>query len=94
MAVLPSQGAILCIGSARLLLTAQAVLAAIVVLVVYASEHCRPTEVRMSLLIPVLAEAPHEIMFFWRMRAWTDFLQMVGTFFLTLFLSIEVRRID
>jgi hypothetical protein len=48
----------------------------------------------MSLLFPVLAEAPHEIMFFWRMRAWTDFLQMVGTFFLTLFLSIEVRRID
>jgi hypothetical protein len=29
-------------------------------------------------------------MFFWHMRAWTDFLQMTGTFFLTLLFSIEV----
>lgn len=29
-------------------------------------------------------------MFFWRMRAWTDFAQMTGTFILTLFFSIEV----
>lgn len=40
--------------------------------------------------LPVLAEAPHEFMFFWHMRAWTDFLQMTGTFFLTLLFSIEV----
>lgn len=29
-------------------------------------------------------------MFFWRMGAWTDFLQMVGTFMLTLFFSVEL----
>ncbi|WVQ78791.1 hypothetical protein IAT38_000882 [Cryptococcus sp. DSM 104549] len=52
----------------------KAVLAAIVTLVVYA----------------ILHEAPHEIMLFWRLGAWTDFLQMVGTFFLTLFFSIEL----
>ncbi|KAL7424649.1 hypothetical protein Q5752_000333 [Cryptotrichosporon argae] len=52
----------------------KAVLAAIITLVVYA----------------ILAEAPHEIAFFWRMRAWTDFAQMTGTFFLTLFFSIEL----
>jgi hypothetical protein len=40
--------------------------------------------------LPVLAEAPHEFMFFWHMRAWTDFLQMTGTFILTLLFSIEV----
>ncbi|RSH94758.1 hypothetical protein EHS25_004564 [Saitozyma podzolica] len=51
----------------------KAVLAAIITLVVYA----------------ILAEAPHEFMFFWHMRAWTDFLQMTGTFILTLLFSIE-----
>ena len=39
----------------------------------------------------VLAEAPHEFLFFWRMRAWTDFALMTGTFILTLCFSIEVR---
>lgn len=29
-------------------------------------------------------------MFLWRMRAWTDFLQMTGTFVLTILFSIEV----
>ncbi|RXK40370.1 endoplasmic reticulum protein [Tremella mesenterica] len=52
----------------------KSVLAAIIALVVYA----------------ILAEAPHEIIFFWKMGAWTDFLQMTGTFFLTLFFSIEL----
>ncbi|KAK8861653.1 hypothetical protein IAR55_002476 [Kwoniella newhampshirensis] len=52
----------------------KAVLAAIITLVVYA----------------ILAEAPHEIIYFWKMRAWTDFLQMTGTFFLTLVFSIEL----
>ncbi|KAE8539601.1 hypothetical protein D1P53_003535 [Cryptococcus gattii VGV] len=52
----------------------KAVLAAIVTVVVYA----------------ILNEAPHEILYFWRMGAWTDFLQMVGTFFLTLCFSIEL----
>ncbi|KAK4689920.1 hypothetical protein P7C73_g207, partial [Tremellales sp. Uapishka_1] len=52
----------------------KAILASVIVLVVYA----------------ILAEAPHDILFFWRMRAWTDFLQMTGTFFLTLFFSIEL----
>jgi uncharacterized membrane protein (DUF2068 family) len=52
----------------------KAVLAVIVVLVVYT----------------ILNEAPHEIMFLWRMRAWTDFLQMTGTFVLTILFSIEV----
>lgn len=42
------------------------------------------------LLTPVLAEAPHEIIFYWKMGAWTDFLQMTGTFLLTLLFSIEI----
>ncbi|WVN84882.1 uncharacterized protein L203_100018 [Cryptococcus depauperatus CBS 7841] len=52
----------------------KAVLAAIVTVVVYA----------------ILNEAPHEILYFWKLGAWTDFLQMVGTFFLTLLFSIEL----
>ena len=56
----------------------KAVLAAVITLVVYA----------------ILAEAPHEILFIWRMRAWTDFLQMTGTFVLTLWFSIEVRSLS
>ncbi|KAI9632716.1 sulfate transporter family-domain-containing protein [Dioszegia hungarica] len=69
--------AVIMIGSIFLLpwlyFLPKAVLACIVVLVVYS----------------ILAEAPHEIIFLWRMRAWTDFLQMTGTFFLTLLFSIE-----
>lgn len=42
--------------------------------------------------ITVLEEAPHDILFVWRMRAWTDFLQMVGTFFLTFLFSVEVSK--
>ncbi|TYJ55804.1 hypothetical protein B9479_003456 [Cryptococcus floricola] len=52
----------------------KAVLAAIITVVVYA----------------ILNEAPHEIIYFWKMGAWTDFAQMVMTFFLTLCFSIEV----
>lgn len=41
-------------------------------------------------LTKVLDEAPHDIIYFWKMRAWPDFLQMTGTFLLTLLFSIEV----
>ncbi|WOO80799.1 Putative sulfate transporter [Vanrija pseudolonga] len=52
----------------------RAVLASVITLVVYS----------------LLDEAPHDIIFFWKMKAWTDFLQMTGTFLLTLLFSIEV----
>ena len=52
----------------------KAVLAAIVLGVVYG----------------ILAEFPHEVIFYWRIRAWTDLMQMMGTFLLTLCFSIEV----
>ena len=38
----------------------------------------------------MLADAPEEILTLWRLKAWTDFAQMTGTFFLTLVFSIEV----
>lgn len=41
-------------------------------------------------LTAVLTEAPHEIIFYYQTRAWTDFLQMVGTFVITLCFSIEM----
>lgn len=47
----------------------------------------------MLVVYAILAEAPHEILFFWRMRAWTDFLQMTGTFFLTLCFSMEASHL-
>lgn len=37
----------------------------------------------------MLAEAPHDIHFFWRTRAWVDLVQMTGTFVMTLVFSIE-----
>ncbi|WWC88093.1 uncharacterized protein L201_002997 [Kwoniella dendrophila CBS 6074] len=52
----------------------KATLAVIITLVVYS----------------ILAEAPHEIMYFYKMKAWTDFMQMTGTFILTLFFSMEI----
>ncbi|GHJ83886.1 hypothetical protein NliqN6_0288 [Naganishia liquefaciens] len=52
----------------------KAVLASIITLVVYA----------------ILAEAPHDLKFYWKVRAWTDFLQACMTFILTLFLSVEI----
>ncbi|EJT52932.1 endoplasmic reticulum protein [Trichosporon asahii var. asahii CBS 2479] len=39
--------------------------------------------------VTLLTEAPHEIIFYYQTRAWTDFLQMVGTFVITLCFSIE-----
>lgn len=41
-------------------------------------------------LTPVLNEAPHDVIYYWRMRAWPDGIQMAGTFLLTLLFSIEV----
>ncbi|BGP52635.1 hypothetical protein JCM8202_004835 [Rhodotorula sphaerocarpa] len=38
----------------------------------------------------ILEEAPEDVMFFWRMRAWTDGALMLLTFFLSLFISVEV----
>lgn len=56
----------------------KAVLASVITVVVYA----------------ILAEAPHDLLFFWKVRAWTDFLQAAMTFVLTLFLDVEVRRVS
>jgi len=50
------------------------VLAAIIGLVVYS----------------ILAEAPHDIVYYWKMRAWVDFGLMSLTFFSTLIWSVEV----
>ncbi|WVQ93512.1 hypothetical protein IAU59_000586 [Kwoniella sp. CBS 9459] len=52
----------------------KATLAVIITLVVYS----------------ILAEAPHEIKYYYKMKAWTDFMQMTGTFLLTLFFSMEL----
>lgn len=52
------------------------VLAAIVLLVVFG----------------ILVEAPHELYFYWKVKAGTDFAQLAGTFFLTLLVGIEVNR--
>ncbi|BEI93842.1 uncharacterized protein CcaverHIS019_0603010 [Cutaneotrichosporon cavernicola] len=38
----------------------------------------------------ILNEAPHDVIYYWRMRAWPDFIQMAGTFLLTILFSIEV----
>ncbi|KZV89429.1 hypothetical protein EXIGLDRAFT_711159 [Exidia glandulosa HHB12029] len=50
------------------------VLASIICLVVYS----------------ILAEAPHDVVFYWRMRAWIDFGLMLLTFFSTVIWSVEV----
>ncbi|EJD46921.1 sulfate permease [Auricularia subglabra TFB-10046 SS5] len=50
------------------------VLASIICLVVYS----------------ILAEAPHDVLFYWRMRAWIDFGLMLLTFFATVVWSVEV----
>lgn len=41
----------------------------------------------------ILEEAPEDVMFFWKMGAWTDGALMLLTFFLSLFVSVEVRRL-
>lgn len=38
----------------------------------------------------ILAEAPHDVVFYWRMRAWIDFGLMLLTFFSTVIWSVEV----
>jgi MFS superfamily sulfate permease-like transporter len=38
-------------------------------------------------------QAPHDLKFYWKVRAWTDFLQACMTFVLTLFLSVEVSNV-
>ncbi|GAA5923353.1 uncharacterized protein JCM15063_003621 [Sporobolomyces koalae] len=38
----------------------------------------------------ILEEAPEDIKFFWKMRAWTDLLMLSITFLLSLFVSVEV----
>lgn len=72
----------------------QAVLAAIIAIVIYTSmSSLIGVDVPAKLTcLTVLEEAPHDILFVWRMRAWTDFLQMVGTFFLTFLFSVEVSK--
>lgn len=41
----------------------------------------------------ILAEAPHDLIFYYKLGAWTDFVQAAITFFLTLFFNIEVSVI-
>ncbi|GAA5898737.1 hypothetical protein JCM5296_006703 [Sporobolomyces johnsonii] len=38
----------------------------------------------------ILEEAPHDVKFFWKMRAWVDGAMMLLTFVLSLFVSVEV----
>ncbi|GAA5897412.1 hypothetical protein JCM6882_001880 [Rhodosporidiobolus microsporus] len=38
----------------------------------------------------ILEEAPHDVKFFWKMRAWVDGALMLLTFFLSLFVNVEV----
>lgn len=38
----------------------------------------------------ILAEAPHDVMFYWKMEAWVDFALMTLTFLLTFFVNAEV----
>ncbi|GAA5856309.1 hypothetical protein JCM8547_000863 [Rhodosporidiobolus lusitaniae] len=38
----------------------------------------------------ILEEAPHDVNYFWKMRAWVDGGLMLLTFFLSLFVSVEV----
>lgn len=38
----------------------------------------------------IIIEVPHEILFYYRVRAGKDFAQMLGTFLLTLFVGVEV----
>lgn len=40
----------------------------------------------------ILAECPEDVHFFVKMRAWTDLALMMLTFFLTLFVSVQVSR--
>ncbi len=39
---------------------------------------------------PFVSQAPHDIMFYWRLGAWTEAFQMFMTFILTLVFNIEV----
>jgi len=40
----------------------------------------------------ILEEAPEDVRFFWKMRAWVDGGLMLLTFILSLFVGVEVRR--
>ncbi|KAJ7075291.1 sulfate anion transporter [Mycena belliarum] len=42
------------------------------------------------IVFPLLAEAPHEIGYFWKMRAWVDLGLMALTFFSAIFWNIEL----
>ncbi|SCZ90972.1 BZ3500_MvSof-1268-A1-R1_Chr1-3g02435 [Microbotryum saponariae] len=56
----------------------------------YALPKCILAVIICVVVFSILAEAPHDVMFFWRMRAWLDLSLMAMTFFLSLFISVEI----
>ncbi|SGY29841.1 BQ5605_C002g01088 [Microbotryum silenes-dioicae] len=56
----------------------------------YALPKCILAVIICVVVFSILAEAPHDVMFFWRMRAWVDLSLMAMTFFLSLFISVEI----
>jgi high affinity sulfate transporter 1 len=51
---------------------------------------CVLASIITTVVYGILNEAPHDVIYYWRMRAWPDGIQMAGTFLLTLLFSIEV----
>ncbi|KAL5504605.1 hypothetical protein ACEPAH_7268 [Sanghuangporus vaninii] len=56
----------------------------------YYLPRCVLASIVFLVVFSILAEAPHDIYYFWRMRAWTDFGLMSITFITTLFWNVEV----
>ncbi|EJD08166.1 sulfate anion transporter [Fomitiporia mediterranea MF3/22] len=56
----------------------------------YYLPRCVLASIVFLVVFSILAEAPHDISYFWRMRSWTDFGLMSITFFTTLFWNVEV----
>ncbi|SCV68855.1 BQ2448_976 [Microbotryum intermedium] len=56
----------------------------------YALPKCILAVIICVVVFSILAETPHDVMFFWRLRAWVDLSLMAMTFFLSLFVSVEI----
>ncbi|GMK59887.1 hypothetical protein CspeluHIS016_0901040 [Cutaneotrichosporon spelunceum] len=56
----------------------------------YFLPRCVLAAIITTVVYGILNEAPHDVVYYWRMKAWPDSIQMAGTFLLTIFFSIEV----
>ncbi|KAI5122315.1 hypothetical protein M0805_002482 [Coniferiporia weirii] len=56
----------------------------------YYLPRCILASVVFLVVFTIVAEAPHEVSYFWRMRSWTDLGLMLVTFITTLLFNIEV----